>query len=89
MGERGMRWLISILLSLASTAAADHNWDHRDILRQQNRKYRPSATGLDQSFFRQRLQNDGRGRQREDQTDGDRDLNAQSQPNPGDCDESR
>lgn len=27
-----MRWLISIMLSLASTAAADHNWDHRDIV---------------------------------------------------------
>lgn len=26
-----MRWVIPALLSLASTAAADHNWDHRDI----------------------------------------------------------
>lgn len=31
MGERGMRWFIPILLTLASTAAADHNWEHRDI----------------------------------------------------------
>lgn len=27
-----MRWLIPILLSLATTAAADHNWEHRDIV---------------------------------------------------------
>lgn len=27
-----MRWVIPILLSLASTATADHNWDHRDIV---------------------------------------------------------
>lgn len=27
-----MRWVIPILLSLASTASADHNWDHRDIV---------------------------------------------------------
>lgn len=26
-----MRWLLPILLSLASISAADHNWDHRDI----------------------------------------------------------
>lgn len=32
MGKCGMRWLIPILLSLASTAAADHNWEHRDIV---------------------------------------------------------
>ena len=32
MGERGMRWLFSILLSLASPVAAEHNWDHRDIV---------------------------------------------------------
>lgn len=31
MGERCMRWLISILLPFASTTAADHNWEHRDI----------------------------------------------------------
>ncbi len=27
-----MRWLILVLLSFASTAVADHNWDHRDIV---------------------------------------------------------
>ena len=27
-----MRWVIPILLSLASPVAADHNWDHRDIV---------------------------------------------------------
>ena len=27
-----MRWLIPILLSCASSAVADHNWDHRDIV---------------------------------------------------------
>ena len=32
MGERCMRWLIPILLLFASTAAADHNWEHRDIV---------------------------------------------------------
>jgi mono/diheme cytochrome c family protein len=32
MGERSMKWLIPILLSLASIAAADHNWDNRDII---------------------------------------------------------
>ena len=31
MGERGMKWLVPILVILASTAAADHNWDDRDI----------------------------------------------------------
>ena len=31
MGECGMRWLIAVLLSLASSTTADHNWDHRDI----------------------------------------------------------
>ena len=32
MGERGMKLLIPIFLSFASTAAADHNWEHRDIV---------------------------------------------------------
>ena len=32
MGECGMRWLILVLLSFASTAVADHNWDQRDIV---------------------------------------------------------
>ena len=32
MGERGMKWLLPVVLSLASTAAADHNWEHRDIV---------------------------------------------------------
>jgi mono/diheme cytochrome c family protein len=27
-----MKWLLPVLLSLASTAAADHNWEHRDIV---------------------------------------------------------
>jgi cytochrome c len=27
-----MRWAIPILLSFASTAAADHNWEQRDIV---------------------------------------------------------
>jgi mono/diheme cytochrome c family protein len=27
-----MRWLILVLLSFASTAVAEHNWDHRDII---------------------------------------------------------
>lgn len=31
MGERSMKWIIPALLTLASPAAADHNWDHRDI----------------------------------------------------------
>ena len=31
MGERRMKWIIPALLTLASPAAADHNWDHRDI----------------------------------------------------------
>ena len=31
MGERDMKWLKLVLLPLASTAAADHNWEHRDI----------------------------------------------------------
>lgn len=31
MGECGMKWLIPSLLSLASTTAAEHNWDYRDI----------------------------------------------------------
>lgn len=31
MGECGMKWFIPILLSLASSAVAEHNWDHRDI----------------------------------------------------------
>ncbi len=26
-----MKWLIPILVITASTAAADHNWDHRDL----------------------------------------------------------
>jgi hypothetical protein len=32
MGERSMKWLLPVLLSLASTAAADHNWEDRDIV---------------------------------------------------------
>jgi mono/diheme cytochrome c family protein len=32
MGERSMRWLIPVLLSMASPVAADHNWEHRDIV---------------------------------------------------------
>ena len=32
MGECGMKWLLPVLISLASTAAADHNWEHRDIV---------------------------------------------------------
>ena len=32
MGERSMKWLLPVLLSLASTANADHNWEHRDIV---------------------------------------------------------
>lgn len=32
MGERRMRWLIPVLLSIASPVAADHNWEHRDIV---------------------------------------------------------
>ena len=32
MGERGMKWLAFILLSLTTSAAADHNWDSRDIV---------------------------------------------------------
>ena len=32
MGERGMKLLIPIFLSFASAAAADHNWEHRDIV---------------------------------------------------------
>ena len=35
MGERDMKWLKLVLLPLASTAAADHNWEHRDIFRGQ------------------------------------------------------
>ncbi len=31
MGERRMKWIIPALLTLVSPAAADHNWDHRDI----------------------------------------------------------
>ena len=31
MGERDMKWLKLVLLPLASTAVADHNWKHRDI----------------------------------------------------------
>ena len=31
MGERDMKWLKLVLLPLTSTAAADHNWEHRDI----------------------------------------------------------
>jgi len=27
-----MRWLILVLLSFTSTAVADHNWDHRDVV---------------------------------------------------------
>ncbi len=30
-----MKWLKLVLLPLASTAAADHNWEHRDIFRGQ------------------------------------------------------
>jgi mono/diheme cytochrome c family protein len=30
--ECGMRWLILVLLSFTSTAVADHNWDHRDVV---------------------------------------------------------
>lgn len=26
-----MKWLVSILVVTATTAAADHNWDHRDL----------------------------------------------------------
>lgn len=36
MGERRMRWLLPILLFLASPVAADHNWEHRDIVVGQN-----------------------------------------------------
>jgi len=36
MGERDMKWLKLVLLPLASTAAADHNWEHRDIVRGQS-----------------------------------------------------
>lgn len=36
MGEGGMKWLIPVLLSLASTAIADHNWADRDIVAGQN-----------------------------------------------------
>jgi hypothetical protein len=32
MDKRGMKWLIPILLTLASSAAANHNWEHRDIV---------------------------------------------------------
>ena len=35
MGERDMKWLKLVLLPLTSTAAADHNWEHRDIFRGQ------------------------------------------------------
>ena len=28
----GERWLIPVLLSMASPVAADHNWEHRDIV---------------------------------------------------------
>jgi len=31
MGERSMKWLLPVLLLLASTVAADHNWEQRDI----------------------------------------------------------
>ncbi len=36
INERGIRWLVIVLSSLASTAAADHNWDYRDIVAGQN-----------------------------------------------------
>ena len=32
MDKRGMKWLIPILLSLASSAAANYNWELRDIV---------------------------------------------------------
>ncbi len=32
MGGSGMRWLFAIVLSVASMAAAAHNWDHRDVV---------------------------------------------------------
>ena len=32
MDKRGMKWLIPILLSLASSAAANYNWEHRDMV---------------------------------------------------------
>ncbi|WP_259955352.1 c-type cytochrome [Sulfitobacter mediterraneus] len=32
MGERSMKWLLPVLLLLASTVAADHNWEQRDIV---------------------------------------------------------
>ncbi|MEN8934708.1 MAG: cytochrome c [Planktotalea arctica] len=36
MGEGDMRWLIALLVSCASSLAADHNWEHRDIDAGQN-----------------------------------------------------
>lgn len=31
MGERGMKRMMLVLMLLAAPAAADHNWNHRDI----------------------------------------------------------
>ena len=32
MCERRISWLMPVLLSMASPVAADHNWEHRDIV---------------------------------------------------------